>query len=373
MIIAGEVSGDMHAAETVAALKRTLPDIEVFGIGGEHMRAVGVETLHDVKEMAVMGFAEVLRRFGFFRRVFHEMLDVARTRQPDAVLLVDYPGFNLRFAARAHALGIKVIYYICPQVWAWDRSRIPKMARVVDRLITIFPFEAECFAGTGLQVDFAGHPLVDEARAVNLTLPSRLPWRGEPRVALLPGSRVHEVERLLPLMWEAAGRIESQYRKASFVIAAPSPQMAALALECIGSRPGGPSRWEVVVGQTRQVLRQARAALVASGTATIEAALMRCPMVVAYRTSALTFLLARLLVRLDHIAMVNIVAGKRACPEFVQGDATGEHLADALAPLLGDGPERIEVLASLDDVIRRLGDGGASTRAAESVAAELAS
>ena len=154
LVIAGEVSGDQRAAEVVRAVHARRPDVQFWGIGGPEMRAAGVETLHDIREMAVMGLVEVLRRYGFFRRVFHEMLDAAKARRPDAVLLVDYPGFNLRFATHMKRRGIKVIYYICPQVWAWHRSRIPKMARIVDRLLAIFPFEPQVFADTNLKVDF---------------------------------------------------------------------------------------------------------------------------------------------------------------------------------------------------------------------------
>jgi lipid-A-disaccharide synthase len=166
LVIAGEISGDMHAAGVIRELKKLDPTIRYYGIGGPRLRAEGVETFQDVREMGVMGIVEVLKRLFFFRRVFREMEALARTRKPDAVLLVDYPGFNLRFAASAHAMGIKVIYYICPQVWAWNRSRIPKMAAVVDRLMAIFPFEPKVFEGTGLEVDFVGHPLVTEIQEV---------------------------------------------------------------------------------------------------------------------------------------------------------------------------------------------------------------
>jgi len=371
MIIAGEVSGDMHAARLVEAVKKRVPGARFFGIGGPEMRAAGVGTSYDVADMAVMGVTEVLKRYGFFKSVFAEMVAVARKLRPDAVILVDYPGFNLRFAAKTHELGIRTIYYICPQVWAWNRSRIPRMAEIVDRLITIFPFEAGHFAGTGLRVDFAGHPLVDEARAALEEPPADLPWKGEPRVALLPGSRPHEISRILPVAWKAAELLEKRSPGAGFIIACPSPAEEAIVREVIAGLDGGPANWDVVTNNTRQVLRQAGAAIVASGTATIEACLMGCPMAVVYKVAALTYLLGRILVRVPDIGMVNIVAGKRICPEFVQGDATPAAVADALLPLLSDTPERGTMLEKLRQAKESLGEGGAEERAAESVVAEL--
>jgi len=372
LIIAGEVSGDMHAAGLVKAIKRRMPDATFFGIGGDHLRAAGVEIHYDVKDMAVMGFWEILHRLSFFRGVFYRMLDLARKRKPDAVILVDYPGFNLRFAGKAHEMGLKVIYYVCPQVWAWNRARIPKMAEVVDRLITIFPFEGKHFDGTGLCVDFAGHPLVDEARQAWSEHEVKLPWKGEPHVALLPGSRGHVIHHILPVMWQAACLVEDTHPDASFIIPTPSEEVESIVRRTLASLSGGPTRWEIVTGNTRQVLRQAKAAIVASGTATIETALMRCPMIVVYKMAPLSYMLGKRLVSLDHIGMVNIVAGKSVCPEFIQDAATPEALAHTLNPLLRDTPERATMVEDLRGVAAALGPGGASDRAAESVIQELA-
>ena len=371
MIIAGEISGDMHAAGLVRSVLRRMPDTRFFGIGGDEMRRAGVETLHDVNEMAVAGFSEAYRRLGFFRRVFNEMLDEAQRRRPDAVILVDYPGFNLRFAARVHARGVKTLYYICPQVWAWKRSRIPLMARAVDRLITIFPFEAAHFRGTGLRVDFAGNPLVDEALRAWETPPPELPWDGKPQVALLPGSRGHEIDRILPPMWEAASLIERAHPDASFILPTPSPAVEGMLRAKLRTLRVGPSRHAIVTGNTRQVLLQARAALVASGTATVEASLMRCPMVIAYKASTFTYVTASLLIKVKWLGMVNIVAGREVCPEMLQSDCTPSGLAAAIEPLLGDTPRRAAMLADLAAVNTALGSGGAEERAAGFVVDEL--
>ncbi len=379
LIIAGEISGDMHAAALVRALQRRQVNVACFGIGGDALRAAGMEIIHDAREMAVLGFTDVLLKYRFFRRVFREMLTLARERRPDVILLVDYPGFNLRFAAQAHALGLKTIYYICPQVWAWNRSRVPRMARIVDRLLAIFPFEVDVFKGTGLSVEFVGHPLVTASRATLAEPAAALPWQGHPCVAILPGSRYHEIKRILPVMWSAAALLERRYPGAGFIVAAPSEQVARWINETLAGLRDGPARGSVVVGQTRQVLRQARAAMVTSGTATIETALMRCPMIVVYKTSWVTYGLGRLVIRVPFLGMVNIVArseeseraGKPLCPEFIQHRATPRALADGLEPLLEDGPVRTAMLNGLDQVIGALGAPGAEERAADVVMKEL--
>lgn len=371
MILAGEVSGDMHAARLVAAIRRGAPDTHFFGIGGDRMEEEEVDILRSVDEMAVMGFTEVLRRFMFFRRVFHEMLMEVKKRKPDAVILVDYPGFNLRFARRVHAMGIKTIYYICPQVWAWNRGRIPKMAQSLDLLITIFPFEKKHFDGTGLRVEFVGHPFVDEAATVMKEHHFALPWKGATKIALLPGSRRHVVYQMLPVMWRAAGLFAQEHPDAGFIVPAASVDIAGLCEHIIRETRGGPANWSVTVGQAREVLRQARAAIVVSGTSTVEAALMKCPMLIAYRMPRTSYLLGRMLVKVDHIGMVNIVAGRRLCPEFIQDDARPDLLAQALGPLVAEGQARAAMLAGFEEVRAALGPGGAEDRAAEAVMSVL--
>jgi len=371
LVIAGEISGDQRAAELVRAIQARQPGVRFWGIGGDDLRAAGMEIVYDTHAMAVMGVGEVLRRYGFFRRVFADLVTQARARRPDAVLLVDYPGFNLRFAAEMRKLGLKVLYYICPQVWAWHRARIPRMARLVDRLLAIFPFEPQVFAGTGLKVDFVGHPLVDAAQAARAAPAPALPWPGAVRVALLPGSRRQEVDRILPVLWAAATRLERTVPGAGFLIAAPSADVAALVRRRLAALSGGPARCELVTGVTRAVLQQARAALVASGTATLETALLGCPMLVVYKAAPLMYLLGRLLIRVPHIGMVNLIAGRTVCPEFIQRAATPAALADALAPLLGDTPACAAQLAGLQEVAARLGPPGAAARAADIILAEL--
>lgn len=361
----------MHAAGVVRHLSERYPGTTFFGVGGDLMKEAGVEIMYHVDDMAVVGLAEVLRRYGFLKKVFNHMLAEARERRPDAVILVDYPGFNLRFAAKVKPMGIKVIYYICPQVWAWNRSRIPRMARILDRLITIFPFEVDCFKATGLNVNFAGHPLVDEAEKALEADPVELPWKGTAKVALLPGSRTNEIASMMPLMWSAAAMLEKANPGISFIIATPSEKQASLVKEVLSSLPSGPSLCEITVGKTRQVLRQAKAAMVASGTATIEASLMRCPMVIAYKVAPLTYFLFRLLIRIPYIGMVNIVAGEEICPELVQKKVTPRALADSIVPLLHDGQPRQTMIEALESVNSSLGSGNAAKTTAGFIAEEL--
>ena len=372
MIIAGEISGDIHAGDLVAAIKESLPNAVFFGIGGDRMKEAGVELFYEVKDMAVMGITEIILRFGFFRRVFKHMLQIAEERKPDAVILVDYPGFNLRFAEKVHKMGIKTIYYICPQVWAWNRARIPKIAASVDRLISIFQFEKEHFEGTGLKVDFVGHPLVDEAKIALHGETPELPWNdGKPRVAILPGSRHQEIDRILPVLWKTALLIENKHAKAGFIIATPSEEISSYIREKLSKLPDGPSSFEIVAGVTKHVLRQATAAMVASGTATVETALMECPMVIVYKVAPITAFIGKRLIKIPYIGMVNIMAGKRICPELLQEKAQPAAIAAAMDPLVLDTPERGYMITQLGKVSATLGEGGAIGRAAAVVIDEL--
>lgn len=365
LLVAGEVSGDMHAAGLLNAIRERHPGVECFGIGGDALAAAGMEIVRHVREMAAMGLSEVLPKLFFYGRVLDEMTRLARERRPDAVILVDYPDFNLRLAARARKLGLKTIYYICPQVWAWRRSRISVMARTIDRLITIFPFEPGVFAGTGLQVDYVGHPLTDEAANVFRNPPAELPWRGEPRVAMLPGSRTHVIERMLPLFADAARLLKARLGGASFIAAAPSDEIAGVMRRIL---PGDAREFiDVVGGRTRDILRTASAAMVSSGTATVETAMMRCPMVIAYRMSPVTFFLAKRLVSVERIGMVNIIAGRTLCPEFIQDQATPEAIAGGIGGLLADPAAVGAMQDGFREVAEKLGPPGAHRRAAQLV------
>jgi len=360
MIVAGEVSGDQHAARLVRDLRAARSDVEIFGIGGDALRARGVETLVDVRDMAVVGFWEVLSRLVFFRRVFRQMTDLLAARRPDALLLVDYPGFNLRLAAKARGMGIPVLYYVSPQVWAWHRSRIPKMAKIIDLLMVIFPFEVEVFKGTGLKTVFVGHPLVESVRRTLAAPSPDLPWpAGTRRIALLPGSRAQEIQRVLPAMLDAAAELRRRDPGTVFLVPAANPDIRAAIEAQLAARPDAERGAVAVVdGSMREVARQARAAMVCSGTATVETALVKCPLIVVYRTAAATYWFGRRIIRVPWLGMVNLIAKRELCPEFIQHDARPGPMADAVEALAADGPARETQLAGLDEVARALeGEG----------------
>jgi lipid-A-disaccharide synthase len=363
MVIAGEVSGDMRAAELIEAANAIAPGVTWFGIGGPRMRAAGVDTRYDVKDMAVIGFAEVLRRYPFFRRAFKDMLAWAAAEKPALALFVDYPGFNLRLAEKLHAQGIRTLFYICPQVWAWHRSRIPAMARYLDHLISIFPFEALHFQGTGLPVSFVGHPLVDSIQAALSGLAVPIPWKGLQRIALLPGSRTAEIRRLLPVMLDAAVILDQKIPGCSFIVAAPGAMQASLA-ESICHARNTPRQLSVIADMTYEIVRQADAAMVCSGTATVETALLGCPMAIVYKLNPASYHLLKSMIRIPNIGMVNVVAGREICPELVQGKATPANLATALEPLITQTPVRTAMLKELRLFREQMGEGGAAARAA---------
>ncbi len=320
------------------------------------MAAEGVELLADFHDLAVMGFAEVATRIPFFLKLLGRLKRELRARGTALVLPIDYPGFNLRLAKAARAQGTRVLYYIAPQVWAWHRSRIGPLARAADRLAVILPFEEPIFRQAGANVHFVGHPLLDRPPEPAGDEFRRALGFGEgPILALFPGSRRQEVRKHLDIFVETAVRIRSARPHVQPVVAR-SPSVPA---EMFDGTPFP------LTADTRSLLGVARAALVKSGTTTLEAALAGTPMVIAYRTSALTFALARRLVRVEHIGLVNLVAGERLVPEFVQDEATPGALVEALSPFLADGsPARERVVGGLARVRTALhapGDGAAST------------
>ena len=318
-----------------------------------------------VEDAAVMGVIEVLKRYSWFKERFREMLGEAVALQPDVLLLVDYPGFNLRLASELKKRGVKVLYYVCPQVWAWNRGRIPKMAKIIDRLMVIFPFEVAVFKDTDLRVDFVGNPLVAQIDEFLAMPRQELPWGSEQRVALLPGSRKQEILRILPSILSAAKRLEARFPDVSFMIASPNERIEALVNEQIALCTDRPSRLAVVCGHARALMHQADAAMVTSGTATLETALLGTPQIIVYKTSPATYWFARTVLTIRHIGLVNIVAKRSVCPELIQQDATPAAMADGIARLLGDTKERSAMRTGYEEVRQLLGARNAAENAAE--------
>jgi lipid-A-disaccharide synthase len=370
LVIAGEDSGDMHAADVIRALKSRVPQLTVWGIGGDKLRAEGMELLRDTREMDVLGIVEVLKRYPFFKRTFNEVLAQAEARRPDAALLVDYPGFNLRLARELKKRGVKVLYYVCPQVWAWNRGRIPKMAEIIDRLMVIFPFEVGVFKDVDLKVDFVGHPMVDELRAFRTKEPETLPWNGKKKIALLPGSRKQEVIHILPRLLAAARLMEESRPDISFLI--PVPERRLTLVESILQKAvKAPRNVTVLTNKAREVLKQADAAFVASGTATLEAALLRCPTVLVYRGSFANYLFARALIRIPWLGIANIISGREIMPERLQQEMTPLKLATAIDPLMNDTPQRAAMIENFQALEKKLGAGSPAGRVASIIAEEL--
>jgi lipid-A-disaccharide synthase len=357
-VVAGEASGDLHAAKVIHELKTLDPSLTAFGIGGDLLAAEGVELLHHAREMAIVGLFNVLRHLRFFRRVFDELLERIERERPDAILLVDYPEFNLRVAKRCKALGVKVLYYISPQVWAWRRGRVKGIARVVDHMLVIFPFEAHFYREHGVPVTYVGHPLVDElpspaAKQKNETL----------QIALLPGSRKHEVHSLLPPMLDAVKALGRDGMAVdAFVIRAPTITAAEL-LEIMAAAG---TYVRIVPYDGGETLAGADVALSSSGTATLEAAIVGTPVIVMYRLSPLTYLAAKRLVKVPHFSLVNIVAGREVVPELIQHDVNGERIAAEVRRLL-EPARQARVREALAHVRASLGQPGASKRAAAEV------
>jgi lipid-A-disaccharide synthase len=355
-IVAGEASGDLHASEVVRELKKLDPQLETFGIGGDLLGREHMTLLHHAREMGIVGLFNVLRHLPMFHRVFNELIERIAAEKPDAVFLVDYPEFNLRVAKRCKELGLKVIYYISPQLWAWRRGRVRHIAKYVDRMIVIFPFEEDFYKQHDVPVTYVGHPVVEQLAHV------RKPPRNTAtlRIALLPGSRRMEVRSLLPAMLDAVRILREERKVDAYIIQAPT--IAQELLETIVGDTGVP----IVPHDRGEGVAAADVALSSSGTATLESAVLGTPVVVMYRLSRATYLLGKRLVKLPHFSLVNIIAGHEVVPELIQEDVNGPRIAAEVRRLVE--PARYEWMRRELEIIRgKLGAPGASRRAAEEI------
>jgi len=366
LLSAGEASGDMYAARLASALQKRL-DVRIFGMGGPQMRAAGVDVVMDYEEVAVVGITEILKHLPSLLKAMDRIVAEAEAQRPVLAILTDFPGFHLRLARKLKPNGIRNVYYICPQFWAWRPWRAKLIRRRFEKALCIFPFEKEFFSKAGVATEFIGHPLVGE---VNVTRDRKAFCEqhdlaaGPALVTLLPGSRSGELLHHLPVLQEACARINAKM-PAQFVIAAAHPKDVGML------KSGWPAgvKVRVVAGETYNALAAADAAIVSSGTATVEAALLDAPMVVVYRVSPLTATLAKPLVRTPHFAMVNLIAERRVVPELMQDDFTPEKVAKETLHLLQDPNARAAIRAGLADVRARLGPPGAVERAADAIAA----
>jgi lipid-A-disaccharide synthase len=368
-VVAGELSGDAHGAGLLRALKPMVPALEIRGAGGPEMAAVAGPGLRDwVEDAAVMGVWEVLKRYGWFKQRFAEMLDEIKAFRPDVLLLIDYPGFNLRFAeaVKRECPETRLVYYISPQVWAWHKGRIPKMARLLDEMLCLFPFEQPLFQNAGLKTTFTGHPLVDELeekREPAATRDARL-------VGLFPGSREREVARLFPMMIESAKQLRSWRADLQFEVPAASVKLAAQIRSLLAEADA--EEWiRMNSGTSHSLMQRACCAVIASGTATLEAAYYGLPYCLVYKVAPLTYALGRMLVKIKRIGLVNILAGEDVVEEFIQAQAAPAAVSRALREFLESPEKRAGLQHRLAETSAKLGGRGAHQRAAHAVAGWL--
>lgn len=361
LLVAGEASGDLHGADLVNALKQQAPQVKVYGVGGPSLRKAGMHTLVDTAMIAGMGLFEARDKLWALLRTYRQLAGLLRTAPPDLLVLIDFPEFNLRLAKVARRAGVRVFYYISPQVWAWRRRRVYTIAQRVDQLAAVFPFEPSFYAAYGCTVKFVGHPLVDRVRPTRTREETLRLYGLDPTrrtIALLPGSRAQEVRYLLDPLLGAADLLGREYQVVLAV--ASTLNQAELEARVKISHPAV----RVVQGDTYNLVHAADLALVASGTATLETALLERPMVIVYRLAPLTYTLARLIVRVPFIGMPNLIAQQRVVPELIQTQVTPARIAAEAKRLLEDPQEYDKVQKGLREVRRRLGAGGAAERTA---------
>jgi lipid-A-disaccharide synthase len=389
--VAGEASADNHGASLMRALGKADVDLRFIGRGGPQMKAVAGDNFQNwIEKSGILGLWEVIKHYGYFRKQFHETLQEIEASKPNAVVLIDYPGFNLRLARalRKRLPAQKIIYYISPQVWAWNRGRIKKMARWLDLMLCIFPFEADLYNQSGLRTIFVGHPMIERlhdrqpsvAAATYGSLgksASRTDSSGgeidiqrDPNlIGLLPGSRGREVRKIFPILIQTARELRESKANLRFEVAAASDELAQETEKMLGSQDR--HLFGIKVGQTAEIMQRAVAGIVASGSATLEAAYFRMPFALIYKVAWPTYFAGRLLVKVKYLGMPNVLADKQVVPEFIQHRAKPQDLAKAILHLLDDPMKREQMISEFDKIAAQLGESGASERAAKAILSEL--
>jgi lipid-A-disaccharide synthase len=363
--VAGEVSADNHGAALMRSLRVLDPELKFIGRGGPQMQQIaGAQFKNWIGDAAVLGLWEVLRKYGYFRKQFRQTLNEIEGSKPDAVVLIDYPGFNLRLARalRRQSHGQKTIYYISPQVWAWNRGRIKRMAHFIDLVLCIFPFETDLYAASGLRAVFVGHPMIERLEKQKIDTP-----RDPNLIGLFPGSRSREVRKIFPVMIEAARLLSHRNPTLRFRVAAASEELALEMNEQLADRRA----IEINVGETAAIMQRAFVGIVASGSATLEAAYFGMPFVLIYKVAWPTYVAARLVVNVDFLGMPNLLAGKEVVPEFIQHEAKPEAIVNTVQLLMEDSPARDRMISDFDATTSTLGGAGASERAARAILDEL--
>jgi lipid-A-disaccharide synthase len=367
MMIAGEASGDLHGAGVVRELKKRIPTLDIFGVGGDNMQREGTELVAHISALSFMGFVEVVRNLSAIKALERQLETLLTSRRPDVVVLIDYPGFNLRFARRAKRLGIKILYYISPQVWAWNKRRVKDMKGRVDAMKVVFPFEVDIYKREGINVEFVGHPLAEMLRSSSSREEFFRTHGLDPNKKLLglfPGSREQEIAMILPTMIRAAKSLQ-QSRPVQVALGVAPNLGSGLIRRFL---PKG-TTVALIENATYDLMHHADAAIVTSGTATLETGWFGTPMVIVYKTSPLTFFIGRMLVDVANIGLVNIVAGAAIVPELVQHQLTVEHLVEAVGRIFDDNVYAHTMKTELRSIRTKLGTPGASARVAEGIIA----
>jgi len=371
LLVAGEVSGDLHGSHLVEALQRIEPEIQFFGVGGEGLERRGMKLLYPAHSLSVVGITEVFVKLRTVLKALRGLKGSLEREKPDLIILIDFPEFNLRLAKIAHRRGIPVLYYISPQIWAWRPQRIKLIARVVKKMIVLFPFEVPLYETAGVDVEWVGHPLLD---IVKPTLPKEKAFREfglDPKrrtVGLLPGSRIHEIERLLPPLLASVHLLQKEIPDLQFVI----PLAPGISKTILSSQMKNVSfPVKVVEGFTYDVMNLSELLITASGTATLEGAILGKPMIIIYKVSLPSYWVGRALIRVDHIGLVNLVAEKEIAPELIQKDVNPQRIADEAFRILRDPTLSRKMAEAMDEVRQKLGEPGAAQRAAQIVVSLL--
>ncbi len=369
MIIAGEVSGDLHGGFLVRALKNIDKEMEVCGIGGDKMKAEGMDVIYHINKMAFLGFAEIVKHLPFIKRVQRDLLDVVKENKIKTVVLIDYPGFNLDFAEKVKAYGTKIVYYISPQIWAWGAGRIKKIKRLIDKMLVVFPFEEELYKKHGVNVEYIGHPLAERLREYNFLDRNALngkfnldPYKEI--LLLMPGSRTHEVEQIFPESINAAVKIAEEFGLQTVVVCSENID------EEIFMRISDNHNYKLIKGFAYDFMKHAKFGIIKSGTSTLEAGIFGLPMVIIYKTNFLTYFIGRQLVKVKNIGLVNIVAGEKIVPELIQNKMKGDFIYNECRNILSSSSLYDSIKEKLGVIKERIflsSEESASEKAARSI------
>lgn len=366
LIIAGEASGDLHGAALVKELKKLNSEISFFGIGGSRMKEAGLELIYHSDRMSFLGFVEVVKHLPFIKRVQNQLLEEVKIRQTKFAILIDYPGFNISIAKKLKQLGVEIYYYISPQVWAWGKGRVKKIKKLVRKIFVVFPFEEKFYKEKGVDAEFVGHPLVRELKEYNY-LPKeemikKLDLLPDKEILLLlPGSRKHEVEDIFPQIYSAAKKIFENFNL-QIVVACASSVDESLLREVVPEND-----YKIVAGYTYDLMKHSKLGIIKSGTSTLEAGLLNLPMIIVYKTSSLTYLIGKTLVKLENIGIVNILLGKTLLPELIQNDVTPEKIFSEAKNILNDSAKYNSIRNELNRLWELLGNQNAAENTAKKI------